>query len=133
MQGKRVERVNSLLRNELGQLISTRMKDVRMGFATITEVDMSPDLKSCRVLVSVIGSDKEKQGTLAALEHSEGFLKREISKTLKLRFTPELYFKLDRRVEESMKLNAAFNKIKSEETKSDDGESSEGPTQEDEN
>jgi ribosome-binding factor A len=122
MQGKRVDRINSLIRSELGQIITTRLKDSRLGFATVTEVDTSPDLKACKVYISVIGSEKEQDGTLAALKHSEGFLKREISKSIKLRHIPNLYFKLDSRVEDSMRLQSAFNQIDQENRDKGDSE-----------
>jgi len=114
LQGKRLERINALILSELGRIISTRLKDSRLGFATVSRVETTPDLKGCKVFFSVIGTDKEAQSTLAALEHSEGFIKREISNTLKLRFTPKLYFKLETHLEESIRLEQVFKKINEE-------------------
>jgi len=114
VQGNRLERVNSLIKQELGRVITTRLKDARLGFVTVTEADTSPDLKHCKVYISVLGSDKESQGTLAALSHSEGFLKREIARVLNLRFTPQLHFKLDTRAEHSLHMEDVFRKIREE-------------------
>jgi ribosome-binding factor A len=115
MQGKRLDRVNALIKEELGQLITTRLRDSRLGFVTVLQAEVSPDLKHCKVFVSVLGADKEVKGTMAALEHAEGFLKREVSKALKLQFTPELHFKLDQSAAETMRLEAIFKKIREEE------------------
>ena len=115
MQGKRTDRFNALIRNELGRIITTRLKDERLGFVTVTEADISPDLKHCKVYVSVMGSEKECRDTLAALDHSEGFLKRQLADTLKLRFTPKLIFKLDTTMERSMRIDKIFKQIHDEE------------------
>ncbi len=114
MQGKRTDRLNALIRNELAQAITTRLKDERLGFVTVTQVDISPDVKHCKVYVSVLGADKEIKSSLAALRHAEGFLKRDLASKLKLRFTPKLHFKLDDTAEEGIRLDNIFRKIHEE-------------------
>jgi ribosome-binding factor A len=114
LQGKRTERFNALIRSELGRIITTRLKDKRLGFVTVTHVEISPDLKYCKVFVSVLGNEQEVKGTIAALEHSEGFLKKELAKTVKMRFTPRLQFKIDNSLEENMRLENIFKKIHDE-------------------
>ncbi len=95
MQGKRTDRVAELVRMELGSAILMRLKDPRVGFVTITRVEMSMDLHYAKVFYSVLGSPEEKAKTAEVLDHSKGFLQRDIAKTLKLRYTPHLQFYLD--------------------------------------
>ena len=92
----RVERVNSLIRQEISQLLQRQIKDPRLGnFIAVTEVSTSPDLKYAKVFVSHIGSEEEKQETLSALASASGFFRRELAKHLKLRNIPELSFRWD--------------------------------------
>ncbi len=114
MQGKRLDRLNSLIKEELGQIITTRLRDARIGFVTVLAADVTPDLKYCKVFVSVLGTEKEIKSTLAALKHSAGFLKREVAKALELQFTPELNFNLDASAGERMEMEKIFKKIEDE-------------------
>jgi ribosome-binding factor A len=119
MQGKRIDRISSIIKEELGRLITTRLKDSRLGFVTVTDAQVSPDLKYCKVFVSVLGGEKAAKSTLAALEHAEGFLKSEVSHLLHLRFTPALHFVLDTTAERAMRLEKIFEKIHEEEKAND--------------
>ena len=92
---QRTERVDELLRQEIGEILARGVKDPRVGFATVTEVETSPDLRHARVWVSVIGSDPERAATLAALEGAMGFVRRELGGRLRLRRIPELHVALD--------------------------------------
>ena len=92
----RIERVNSLIRQEISQLLQRQVRDPRLGnFIAVTEVSTSADLKFAKVFVSRIGSEKEKQETLSALASASGFFRRELAKRLKLRFIPILSFRWD--------------------------------------
>lgn len=92
---QRTERVDELLRQEIGEILARGVKDPRVGFATVTEVETSPDLRHARVWVSVIGSNPERAATLAALEGAMGFVRRELGGRLRLRRIPELHVALD--------------------------------------
>lgn len=114
MQGKRTNRVGHLIQMELGQLILTKLKDPRLGFITVTHVDVAPDLKTAIVFYSVLGSDKQKTDSKIALERATGFLQKEIATALKLRYTPRLNFRLDDSLEQTFEIERALRKIEKE-------------------
>ena len=89
---RRTERVNDLLREEISDLLRTELHDPRIGgLVTVTHVDVSPDLRRADVYVSVLGTDEERASTMAALEHARPFLRRELSRRLQLRYTPDAH------------------------------------------
>lgn len=96
---QRTERVDELLRQEIGLILAREAKDPRIGFATITEVETAPDLRHARVWVSVIGSEAERAETLVALQHAMHFVRRELGTRLRLRRIPELHVRLDDSIE----------------------------------
>lgn len=120
MQGKRLDRVGHLIQMELSQLILTRVKDPRLGFVTVTHVDVSPDIRSAAVYYSVMGSVEAKRDSQAVLEKAAGFLQREIGAALKLRYTPRLLFKLDESLDRGMEIDSVLRTIQKE-GRSDDG------------
>lgn len=92
----RIGRVNSLIRQEISELLTRQVKDPRLGnFIAVTEVSTSPDLKSAKVFISHLGSEEEKKQTLNALSSASGYFRRELAKRLKLRCVPELSFQWD--------------------------------------
>ena len=95
----RTERLADEMRMQLGLIIS-RMGDPRVGFATVTEVQLSPDLRYARVLVSVLGEEDARKKSLETLEAARSYLRHELAKHLALRFTPDLAFVLDRGFEQ---------------------------------
>ncbi|MCB9799977.1 MAG: 30S ribosome-binding factor RbfA [Candidatus Omnitrophica bacterium] len=114
MQGKRKERVAHLLQMELSRLLVGRMKDPRIGFITITHVEMPPDLKSAIVFYSVIGDANQREETQSALEHSAGFLQKEIAHLLKLRYTPRLKFRYDDSLNQGIAIDAVLRNLKTD-------------------
>ncbi len=93
---RRVERVNSLIRQEISQLLQHQVKDPRLGsFVSVTEVDTSSDLKSAKVFVSCIGDEEKKEEILHVLAAASGFFRGELAKRLKLRYCPQLDFRWD--------------------------------------
>jgi len=123
---QRVARVSELIRMELSNIILKEMKDPRIGFVTITAVEVAPDLRDAKVMVSVMGSNKEKKSAMIALDHSKGFLQHRINDVIRLKFTPRLHFKLDASLEESMKIDKILSHIRKEkrnrENKEEDSE-----------
>jgi ribosome-binding factor A len=99
-----MRRVNEVLREVLGGAISTDLQDPRIGFVTVTAVDTSPDLRHADVHVSVLGSDAEKEETLAGLRSSHAVLQRAVSTQLRLKRTPTLSFLYDDSVERADRL-----------------------------
>ncbi len=108
----RIERVNSLIRQEISQLLQRQIKDPRLGnFVAVTEVSTSADLKYARVFVSRIGSEEEKQETLNGLASAANFFRRELAKRLKLRYAPVLSFQWDDSIERGDHLLQLINGI----------------------
>ena len=96
----RIERVNSLIRQEISQLLQRQVKDPRLSsFITVTEVSASPDLKYAKIFVTCLCSDEKKQETLSALASASGFIRSELFKRLRLRCIPELSFQWDDSIE----------------------------------
>ena len=117
MQGKRVDRVSELIRNELGQAIVSRLRDPRVGFVTITHVDVSADLHYAKVFYSVIGDETKRKETHEALSHARGFLQKDLAQTLNLRYTPHLDFYLDDSLDHSMEINQILTELDKEKKK----------------
>lgn len=101
---RRTERVADLLRGELAQLLLSRVHDPRIKLVSVTDVDVSPDLRRAVVKVSVLGEEEERIGAVEALHHARGFLRSELAHRLRMRVTPELVFELDRGAEHSRKI-----------------------------
>jgi ribosome-binding factor A len=99
MATSRMRRVNEVIREILGTRISTELQDPRIGFVTVTAVDTSPDLRHARVHVSVLGSERERDATMAALRSAHGVLQAAINDELRLKRTPELSFHYDESIE----------------------------------
>ncbi|OFW70613.1 MAG: ribosome-binding factor A, partial [Actinobacteria bacterium RBG_19FT_COMBO_54_7] len=99
-----MKRVNEACREALGEILQGEMKDPRVGFVTVTKVEVSPDLHQAKVWVSILGNEEEVEETLAALEKAKGFLRRELGQWVRLRYTPELKIFLDRGAEISEKV-----------------------------
>jgi ribosome-binding factor A len=93
-------------------MISAELKDPRIGFATVTGVEMSGDLHHARVYVSVLGSADSQQESLEGLTSAAGYVRRELSHRLRLRRVPELTFVLDHAAEENERLEALLQKLK---------------------
>ena len=99
MQGKRLERVNQLIKEEISTVLQRELKDPRLGFVSVTEVDVTPDLKYAKVYVSVLGPEERWASSLAALESARGFVWNWLRRHLDLRVTPQLAFRPDRSME----------------------------------
>ena len=99
MPTARMRRVNEAIREILGDAIATELKDPRIGFVTVTEVDTSPDLRSARVYVSVLGPPDERESSLAGLRSSHGVLQGRIASAMRLKRTPTLTFEYDESTE----------------------------------
>jgi len=96
----RIERVNSVIRQEISELLRRQVKDPRLGnLVTVTDVSTSPDLRRAKIFVSRIGSEEEKQETLSVLAAASGFFRNELAKRLRLRHIPELSFQWDDSIE----------------------------------
>jgi ribosome-binding factor A len=97
----RQRRVSDEMRIQLAELLMHHVKDPRLGFVTVTEVRMSPDLSHARVFISILGEEDDETSALAALRSASGFLRREIGRRVRLRHTPQLHFEVDRTLDHS--------------------------------
>jgi ribosome-binding factor A len=107
---ERMRRVNEALREVVSQgLVS--LKDPGLGFVTVTEVRASPDLSHATVFVSVLGSEKRRAESLAALERAHGVLQQRVGRELHLKRTPRLVFEYDRSVERAARLSQLLDEL----------------------
>ncbi len=106
MTSSRMRRVDEAVRAVLSDAISTELKDPRVGFVTVTAVRTSPDLRHARVFVSVLGSEAEREGSLAGLRSAHGFLQRRVAGELRLKHTPTLDFLYDESIERGVRISS---------------------------
>lgn len=111
---QRPERVQEAIRQEISKVVQFEMKDPRIGFITITKVDLTKDLRYARVYFSVLGSDKEKNLTLRGLNSAKGYIKGLIADRIKLRFTPEISFRIDESLGHVKHIEDILAKLKKE-------------------
>ena len=102
---ERMRRVNELMREVIGTAISSELEDPRIGFVTVTAVETSPDLRSARVYVSVLGGPDERQATLDGLRSSHGVLQAAVARQVRLKRTPTLTFRYDETPERGVRLS----------------------------
>ena len=105
MAADRMRRVNGVIQEVLSDAISTELEDPRIGFVTVTAVETSPDLRSARVFVSVLGSDEEKEATLSALRSAHGILQSAVAAQTHMKRTPTLTFHYDDSPERGARLS----------------------------
>jgi len=106
-------RIADQIRRELARLLREEVRDPRVGFVTLTEVDLSPDLKHARVYVTTMAEDRES--TLEALKRATPFLRRSLARRGNLRFTPQLRFMIDESVETGFRVERLLQDIGEEE------------------
>ena len=117
MQGKRADRVATLVKHELASVFAHQeLRDPRVHFVTVTDVKVTDDLKYARVFYTVLGTDFEQEETVKGLEQACGFLQRDIARNLNLRFTPQLSFELDVSLEEGTRIDGIIKQIHQKES-----------------
>jgi ribosome-binding factor A len=108
---RRTQQVGELLREEVDDIIRREVKDPRIGFFSVTRVDVPPDLRTARVFVSVLGSDEERTATLAALRSAAGFIRHHLKPRLRMRQIPDLEFRDDRSMEHAEQIGHVLREI----------------------
>ena len=117
MSGGRVERVNQLIKEEISQIIHDELKDPRIGFVTITRIDLSTDCRHAKVYFSVLGNEGDSLKALEGIKNATGFIRKLIGNRLRLKYTQEIVFKLDKTVEYSIYISEKIDEIKGDETR----------------
>lgn len=109
----RSQRLREELKRECSDILR-KMKDPRIGFVSVTDAEISQDLRHVKIFVSIFGDAGEKERTLAALEHARGFVRTEIGKRIRLRHTPEIVFRLDESIERGHRIDALLRSVAGE-------------------
>ena len=108
----RQERVVEAIKKEVSLILHDELKDPRLGFVTVTRVEIAPDLRFAKVFYSVLGKEEDYAKTKAALDSALGFIRRQIAQRVKLRYAVELMFNEDRSTEYSVRIEEILNEIK---------------------
>lgn len=112
---RRQEKVNDLLREVLSEIVQREVKDPRLGFISVTGVEVAQDLSSAKVFVSVMGDDAQQKDSIAVLQRAKGFLRSELARRVRsMRHTPELIFKLDTSVQHGTRVFELLEQVKRE-------------------
>lgn len=112
---KRVNRVAEQMKKELGDIIIQKVKDPRIGFVTVTDVEVTGDLQNATVFISVLGSEEEKEATLKGLDKAKGFIRTEIGRRIRLRKVPEIEFSFDESIEYGNRIETLLTQVNEEE------------------
>ena len=107
----RTNKVADLIRDEVSRLLLRDLRDPRIGFVTITGASVTPDLRSARIFVSVLGDDGTREDSLQALNHAAGFVRRELFRNLRLRHSPSVTFVLDESIDRGARIEEVLREI----------------------
>ena len=110
---KRAERVSDQMKQEIADILMRKIKDPRIGFVTVTDVEVADDLRNAKVFVSVYGSDKAS--SLKGLESASPFIRSELGRRMRMKFVPELLFRYDESVERGAHIMELLHGIENKE------------------
>jgi ribosome-binding factor A len=117
---QRTDRIDHLLRQEIGEILARDVQDPRIGFVTITDVETAPDLSTARVWVSVIGQPEEREQTIRALQRAMPFVRHELGARVRLRRIPELHLRTDDTAQRGTRVLQLLAELEAGETPDDD-------------
>ena len=112
--GVRPERVASEMREHISRIINEEIKDPRIGFVTVTKVEIAPDLRNAKIFFSSLGGKEEKEQAAEGLNSASGYIRKLLGERMRFKFMPELLFRLDESTEYIIHLNEIFDKIHKE-------------------
>ncbi len=115
---KRSQRLSILLREEIADIIMRRVKDPRIGFVTVTDVELSEDLKIAKIFISVL-DEEDKDTTIEILNSAKGLIRSEISKRVRVKFIPAIEFRIDKSIEHGDRIDRLLREIKKKESSED--------------
>ena len=105
-------RINGEVQRVLAEVIRGEIKDPRISpWTSVVSVEVAPDLKSCKVWISVLGDEEVRKSTLEGLRSAEGFIKRQLARTINLRNTPELFFVMDQSIEYGVNMSRKIDEV----------------------
>ncbi|MCV9887703.1 30S ribosome-binding factor RbfA [Metabacillus halosaccharovorans] len=110
----RANRVGEQMKKELGDIIGRKIKDPRIGFVTVTDVNVSGDLQIAKVFISVLGDEEQRQNTLKGLAKAKGFIRSEIGQRIRLRKTPEIQFEFDESIDYGNRIETLLHELNAE-------------------
>src|SRR5699024_4943640 len=114
MSKLRANRVAEQKKKELGDILTRKIKDPRVGFVTVTDVEVTGDLQQAKIFISVLGDDMQKQETLTGLSKAKGFIRSEIGSRIRLRKTPEIMFAFDEALEYGNRIETILHELNKE-------------------
>jgi ribosome-binding factor A len=120
--GRRPQRLGKAIREEVARMLLYELKDPRLGLVTVTRVELSGDLAHARVHVSVLGDERERRASLAALARAAGFVRRELARRLQVRHVPEIDFRYDKGLEATERVARLLEEQRAAERASPTGE-----------
>ena len=126
MSRLRPERIQEAIRQERSLIVQGQIKDPRIGFITITKVDLTKDLRYARIYFSVLGKNADKSKALKGLNSAKGYIKGLIADKIKLRYMPEISFAIDSTLEHTQHIYDILNSIKKPKEETDDAKSDKG-------
>jgi ribosome-binding factor A len=121
---RRTERLGGQIRDEVAQMVASELKDPRLGFVTVTRVELTSDLRHARVYVGALGEEGEAGKSLAVLRKAAGYVRREIGRRLRIRFAPEIDFRYDRGLEAADRVARVLAEDEAARRDADEGEDS---------
>jgi len=112
MGQERLQRVTEGIKKEIGKIIQEELNDPRIGFVTITRVELSRDLRFAKVYFSLLGTEKQLRDTQVGISRSASFVRKLLGQRMKLRYTPQIVFKLDESIGYSIHISGVMEKLK---------------------
>lgn len=109
---RRPQRVALQIQHEISLMLTRNLKDRRIGFVTVTGVDISPDLRHAKVFVSAMGTDRQKQESLDALNHAAGWIRHELGQRIRMKFLPEIVFRTDTSMDYGERIDRLLDEIR---------------------
>ncbi len=110
--GRRIDRVKDQIKQEVADILAKKIKDPRIGFVTVTDVEVTKDLRSAKIYVSIYETGKVEKRTLEGIKSATGYIRSELSKRMRLRYIPEIVFEVDRSIERGSRILKILEEIK---------------------
>jgi ribosome-binding factor A len=107
----RPTRVGEQMKKELSDIIGRKIKDPRIGFVTVTDVEVTGDLQQAKVYISVLGDNEQRENTLKGLAKAKGFIRTEIGKRIRLRKIPEIQFEFDESIDYGNRIETLLSEL----------------------